>query len=189
MFSFAELTAQTKIKVPKPPRPEKFDFDFDFDFEGFKMSLEEEKKLLNELKVNLREQLKTIKEYNTNTYYDLLRESKFKNMRFPFMTKNSKRKIKREKKIFELEIASEALVAKHQTVNTNKRQNLKIELEKTLNRLFDLKEDERKDEVKELEEELNKLRKSLNIRMKNKKEIIKRRIQELLNEDDYLEWE
>lgn len=187
MFSFTELTAQTKI--PKPPKPEKFDFDFDFDFEELKMSLKEEKKALKELKASLREQLKTIKEHNSNTYFELLRESKFKNMHFPFMGKNDEKERERAKRIFELEVASESQVVKYQIANANNKKSLKNELKKTLNKLFDIKEEERKHEVKELENELNELRKSLSIRMKNKNEIIKRRLQELLEEDDYLEWE
>ncbi|MCP5062554.1 MAG: hypothetical protein GY936_08835 [Ignavibacteriae bacterium] len=189
IFSFAGLNAQTKVKEPKPPKLEKFDFDFDFDFEELKMSVEEEQKILKEMKVKLREQLKTIKEHNSSNYFNLLRESKFKNMRFPFMTKGDKEEIERTKRIFELEVESEANVAKYKSANTNKKQNLKSELNNTLKKLFDLKEVERKNEVKELEMELKELRKSLSIRLKNKNEIIKRRLHELLEEDEYLDWE
>jgi len=188
IFSFAVINAQTKKnKPPKPPKLEKFDFDFDF--EEFKMNAEEEQKILKEMKTKLREQLKTIKKSNSNKYFSLLRESNFKNMRFPFMNKEDKEEIERAKRIFELEVESEANVAKYKTSASNKKQNLKSELEKTLQKLFDLKEEERKNEVKELEIELNELRRSLNIRLKNKNEIIKRRLQELLEEDEYLDWE
>lgn len=191
IFSYVGLNAQSKVekphKVEKPSKLEKFDFDFDF--EELKMSVEEEQKILKEMKAQLREQLKTIKEHNSSNYFNLLRESKFKNMRFPFMTKGDKDEIERSKRIFELEVESEANVVKYKSANTNKKQTLKSDLKNTLKKLFDLKEIERKNEVKELEMELKELRKSLSIRLKNKNEIIKRRLQELLEEDEYLDWE
>jgi HAMP domain-containing protein len=187
LFSAVGVNAQGKIKIPKPPRIPKFDFEFG---NIFKMKAEEEKKALSKLKTNVKEQLKIVKEYDSNKYYRLLRESQFKNMDFPFASKKSMNNHEREKEIFELEVASEALVAKYQMTNKNSQKNiLKTQLKKTLNKLFDLKEEDRKDEVKELEEELKELKKSLRIRMQNKNEIIKRRLQELLNEDDYLEWD
>lgn len=189
IFFFTEINAQTKIEEPKPPKYEKFVVDFDFDFDELKMSVEEEQKVLKEMKANMREQLKIIKKHNSNNYFNFLRESKFKDMRFPFSSKESKEEIERSKRIFELEVASEAHVAKYQSANSNKKQSLKSELEKTLKKLFDLKEIERKNEVKELEMELKELRKSLSIRLNNKSEIIKRRLQELLEEDEYLDWE
>ncbi|MEE9432366.1 MAG: hypothetical protein V3V16_15070 [Melioribacteraceae bacterium] len=192
IFSLTELTAQTKVRIEKPvkpAKPERFDFDFNFDFEGLKMSQKEEKKALKEMKAHLREQLATIKEHNTNTYYELLTEAKYKSIRFPFTSKREKKELEMESRIFEFEVASLALAAKYRKASTGKRQSLKTELKNILNNLFDAKEEERKSEVKELEKELSELRKSLSIRKANKNGIVKRRLQDLLDEDDYLEWE
>ncbi len=192
LFSLTELTAQTKVKTAKPAKPakpERFDFDFNFDFEGLRMSEKEEKKALKEMKAQLREQLAAIKEHNTNTYYELLTESKYKSMRFPFASKRDQKELERENRIFEFEVASLALAAKYRKATTSKKPSLKVELRKILNSLFDAKEEERKNEVKELEKELSELRKSLSIRKENKNGIVKRRLQDLLDENDYLEWE
>ena len=43
--------------------------------------------------------------------------------------------------------------------------------------------------MEELEKELSELKKSLEVRQRNKDKIIERRIQELLEEDEYLEWD
>jgi len=188
LVSSIGINAQSKIpKPPKLPQLPKFENEFG---NFFKMNAEEEKKALSKLDVLTREQLRIIKQNDTNKYYRLLRESQFKNMNFPFLSKEKKEEHNREQEIFKLEIATEALAAKHQNAKSqNEKRILKSKLEKTLSKLFDLKEESRKKEVKELEEELRKLKKSLNIRMQNKDEIVKRRLLELLNEDDYLEWE
>ncbi len=185
-FTF-ELKAQTKI--PKPPKPPKINFDFDFDG-VFKMKPEEEKEIFSKLKTTLKNQLSEIKKYDKNQYFRLLRESQYKYMDFPFSSSEEQLNQINNGKIFELEVASKALVVKYQnSKNSDTKTKLKSQLIKTLNKLFELKEENRRNEVKELEEELKELRKSLRIRMENKDEIIKRRVQELLGEDDYLEWE
>jgi hypothetical protein len=43
--------------------------------------------------------------------------------------------------------------------------------------------------VEELQQELSELKKSLEVRLRNKDKIIERRMQELLEEDQYLEWD
>ena len=65
---------------------------------------------------------------------------------------------------------------------------IKNKLRRNLLELFTLKEEDRKKEVEELKHKLAKLEKVLNVRMKNKDEIIKRRLEELIGEEDYLEW-
>ncbi len=187
IFFTLEIKAQTKI--PKPPKPPKINFNFDFG-DVFKMKPEEEKEIFSKLKPNLKNQLSVIKKYNKNQYFRLLRESQYKYMDFPFSSSEEQLKRANNEKIFELEVTSKAMVVKYQnSKNSSKKTKLKTQLIKTLNKLFDLKEENRRNEVKDLEQELKELRKSLRIRMENKDEIIKRRVQELLGEDDYLEWE
>ena len=55
--------------------------------------------------------------------------------------------------------------------------------------VFIQKEEIRKHEVEEWRKELEELKKSLGVRLKNKNEMINRRLQELLNEDKYLDWD
>ncbi len=185
-FLLVNLNAQGKIKIPKPPREPKFDFEIG---NIFKMKPEEERKALSKLKTSVKEQLKVIKKYNSPKYYQLLRESQFKFLNFSILSKLDKKEHSNEEEIFEKDVTSEALAAKYKNAGNYDKKKLKTQLKKTLSTLFDLKEERRKDEVKKLEEELRELKKSLKIRMQNKDEIVKRRLHELLDEDDYLEWE
>ncbi len=155
----------------------------------YQMSEEEESGLLKSLNSNLRASLEYIKQANEHKYYDLLRESQFKNMRFPYLNKRDKKRFDREQRLFELEIVSESLAAKYLKAKENERAKIKPQLRTTLNELFELREADRKFEVEMLEKELTKLTKQLKVRMENKSKIIDRRIQELLGEDDYLDWD
>lgn len=171
--------------VPEPPEPV-----FEFDFQEFnKISAEDEAKILKSLKDDLQKELKTIKALNEDKYFQLLHESQFKNMDIPFISKKEKVVHEREKKIFELEIKTEALAAKYDKAVQAEKERIKIELKKQLDELFNQKEERRKQEVEFLQQEIIELKKSLEVRQKNKKQIIEKRVQELLNEDQYLDWE
>ena len=187
LFVFSHFTfAQEKPEVVEPPEP----FEFEFDFEHFhKMSEEDEKELLKNLNRNLKTELEVIKRVTKNKYFQFLRESQFKNMRMPFLVKKEKEAHEREQKIFEAEIKTEALAVKYETAKEGQKQSIKNDLRKELNKLFEIKETRRKQEVEQLEQELKKLKKSLVARQKNKNNIIERRLQELLDEDEYLDWD
>lgn len=179
---------ETEPTPPAPPAEPNFDFNFDFD--GFpKMSEEEEKELLKNLNQDMKDQLRTIKNVNKNKYYQLLRESQFKNLKIPFLVKRDKEIQKRNQRIFELEVKTQALAAKYQSAAKAKQQKIRNDLKQQLSILFEKKEEDRKQEVEKLAQELDELKKSLEIRMKNKSDIINRRIEELLHEDKYLDWD
>lgn len=179
---------ETEPTPPAPPAEPNFDFNFDFD--GFpKMSEEEEKELLKNLNQDMKDQLRTIKNVNKNKYYQLLRESQFKNLKIPFLVKRDKEIQKRNQRIFELEVKTQALAAKYQSATKAEQQKIRNDLKQQLSILFEKKEEDRKQEVEKLAQELDELKKSLEIRMKNKSDIINRRIEELLHEDKYLDWD
>jgi hypothetical protein len=178
-------------KEPAPPAPPiEPNLDFNFDFDGFpKMSDEEEKELLKNLNQNLKDELRTIKNVNKNKYYQFLRESQFKNLKIPYLVKRDKEIQERNQKIFELEVKTQALAAKYQSAAKTDQQKIRNELKQKLGELFEKKEEDRKQEVENLEQELSELKKSLEVRIKNKNEIINRRMEELLDEDKYLDWD
>jgi len=174
-----------KIEPPEAPA-----FDFNFDFQNFpKMSKEDEKKLLKNLKEELRRELKEIKVVNENKYFEFLRESQYKNMRIPFFAKREKAMQERERIIFEAEVKTEALAAKYEKAKSSEKNKIKSQLRDELKKLFEQKENRRKSEAESLQNELIELKKSLEARQKNKSQIIERRLQELLSEDEYLDWE
>ncbi|MCW8850431.1 MAG: hypothetical protein OQJ81_10675 [Melioribacteraceae bacterium] len=153
------------------------------------MSEEDEKELLKNINKELKIELEVIKNVNKEKYFELLRESQYKNMKIPFMVKREKAMWEREQKIFEAEVKAEALAAKYSKAKQAEREIIKRDLKEELKTLFDKKEERRREEVMELENQLQELRKSLEVRQKNKNQIIERRIQELLEEDEYLEWD
>ena len=188
IFITQVIYAQDEPIAPEPP--EHPEFEFDFNFERFhQLSEEDEKELLKNLNTVLKEELKVIKNFNKQKYFDLLRESQFKNIKIPFIAKHEKIMHEREKKIFELEVKTQSLAAKYETANQADKSKIKKELKNELSKLFDEKEERRKQEIKVLENELKDLQNSLAARQKNKLVIIERRMQELLDEDQYLDWE
>ncbi|MBL1213893.1 MAG: hypothetical protein HND52_11105 [Ignavibacteriae bacterium] len=155
----------------------------------FELNEQEEQKLLQKLNAELQKNFAELKKYDTEEYFELLMESQYRNMRYPFATKKEKEMLQREKKIFELEVATRSLSSKYNSDKSADKSKLKSQLTSTISELFDLKELNRQSQVKELERELASLKKELDIRSKNKTEIIRRRVQELLGEDDYLDWD
>jgi hypothetical protein len=61
-------------------------------------------------------------------------------------------------------------------------------LKTTLEKLFEMKEKERSLNIEMLEKELARLKESVSVRQQHKKEIINRRLNELIGRDDYFEW-
>ncbi len=186
---FAPILIFAQEKVPAPPvQPAEPEIDFNFD--GFpKMSEKDEQALLKNFKQDLQNQLKIIKKANKNKYYQFLRESQFKNLEVPYLVKRDRDIQRRDRMIFELEIKTQALATEYKSAAKTEQQKIKNELKQKLGELFEKKEEDRKQEVEKLEQELSELKKSLEVRMKNKSEIINRRMEELLDEDQYLDWD
>lgn len=91
--------------------------------------------------------------------------------------------------ILELERRSFDLAEKYRdTESEEEREVIKGELREILSRGFDLKQNERGERIKNLEQEITKLKNELDDRAENKDEIVKRRLESLLGEDRYLEW-
>jgi hypothetical protein len=183
--------AQKEVDIPDEPEPPEISkHEFDFEFQHYlEMSEKDEKELLKNLKKELQNDLLIIKKVNKERYNDFLRESQYKNMRIPFIAKHEKIVHERERKIFEAEIKAEAIAAQYEKANQSKKQNLKSQLRDELDKLFVQKEERRKQEVEALQRELVELKKSLQARQRNKNQIIERRLQELLEEEEYLEWD
>jgi len=188
LFLFLGSTLYSQeVKIPNPPPPPPNAPDWSF---FSKMSKEQEQKILQKYSEKLKQSLKVLKRLNEKKYYEILRKRQFDNLMipFPFNSEENKEQIEREKKINELEILTETLGAKYQSSNKAEKQTIKNKLRRKLEELFTLKEAARKKEVEELKHKLSKLEKALNLRMKNKDKIIKRRLEELIGEEDYLEW-
>jgi hypothetical protein len=93
------------------------------------------------------------------------------------------------KKEHSMERQSRQLVEKFRaSKNEKEKAKIKNDLSVVLNELFDLREKDREEEIKHLNEKLEHLKSVLDERKKRKKEIVDRRLQELIGERDVLIW-
>lgn len=189
-YLFSTFAQEVEPEIPAPPEPVvKVGEAGKVLYSYFRMSEEEEREALEKLKPELRAQLKLIKENNEHRYYELLREYSFRGLRLPRVLRDGRKLEMQENKTLEYEIAVEALAAKFRKAGADEKVKIKKDLEQNLSFLFDLKEKDREEEVEELEQRLDELKKKMTMRKENKSVIIQRRMEELLGEDKYLEWE
>ena len=82
----------------------------------------------------------------------------------------------------ELQMESETaqLAAAIMAADGNRRTELELNLRQKLDRIFELKQQNRRDEIAQLEKQLSELRKQLSTRESNRRAIIDRRIEELI---------
>lgn len=176
---------------PKPPEPPKEEL-LPVYWELQQITEENEKKILNALQPEVKEDLLKVKIIDKDKYYKLLSESP--NLYFEsgwefFLDPLEKKRFEQSQKIDQIEMHTGVLGFLYQNVKSNEQQKIKTQLRGELEQLFDLKEEERRLEVEMLERELKKLKVSLEARKKNKVEIINNRMNELMGMEDYLDWE
>ena len=164
---------------------------------GKEMSKEEEQKLISKLSPEMKSKLEEIKKLNKDKYYQLLRQTSFFGVwsisedapiAIPGNFFNSGERSEQYKKQKELEINVELLALKYKNANASDQSKIKSDLSNTLSQLFEMREAQKQEEVKQLEERLQDLKESLQMRKQNKEEIVNRRIQELLGNSKYLRW-
>ncbi len=177
LFLVGILLKAQEVEIPEPPEP------------FFKMNEKTEQEYLKNANAELKQKLQAIKEINQQEYFELLNELQFSNMGHHYFSERDKNFQKMEQEIVEYEIETKSLIEKLKKEDGAEKAQIKSSLQKAIGKLFDLKEKRRSLEIKRLEERLDELNKKLKIRKQNKDEIIKRRMQELLGEENYLEWE
>ncbi|MCU7495285.1 MAG: hypothetical protein HF314_09790 [Ignavibacteria bacterium] len=153
-----------------------------------KISQEQERKILDEMRPQMKEQMEKIKKLDKMKYTQLLMENQFRNFEVPFFGRKSKEGRERLKKITELDVQTEALGLEYQKADKQEKEKIRQELQGKLSELFELRESNRKEEVKELEDRLSELKNTLEERRKNKDKIIDKRLLDLTGEDETTEW-
>jgi hypothetical protein len=99
-------------------------------------------------------------------------------------------RVEREKKIAEFERQSRELAGSYSKApDEAARKTLRANLAEIVTQLFDLREQNRQEEVKRMEADLKRLKDTLEQRQKNRANIIERRIQQLTGEAGAMEWE
>lgn len=83
---------------------------------------------------------------------------------------------------------SRTLARKFRTAEGTEKERIREEVKKILDQIFDLRQENRVLEIERLEKKLEELKSNNLERLKNKDEILKRRLMALLGEDKGLEW-
>lgn len=173
------LHAQEFEVPPPPPPPESF----------YEEIAKNESEYLKNLSAQVRTNLEYIKSVNKQKYLEMLSKAHFNNYDFPMFTGYGKKRGQLAKQEMELNIVVETLALKYKNAADNQKEKMRAELEDTLGKLFDLKEKLRQEELEILEKKIENLRKTVEVRKKNKAEIIRRRVMDLLQEKDYFKWD
>lgn len=188
------IMAQKEPPAPQAPekgRKEKREKSFNFEF---KMSAEEEQKMMESFSEETKKALEFIKGSDNRAYERVLRKAQYKkfammDMHFPKHDNGAfEQKMETRRKMMELEIQSQALGIQYEKADAAQKAKFKSDLQAKLSQLFDMKEAEQKEEVQNLEKRVAELKEKLDVRQKNKSQIIERKMQDYLGEEDYLEW-
>lgn len=177
-----EITAQEAIKIPSHRMPEEYETLYN-------LSKEKEDEYLKKLDKDLKADLLEMKKFDKEKYFETLMETQYSQFRVLHFDDVDKEIFEREKKMNNLEIKTEVLAFKYQQAKAADKAAIKSELKARLGELFELREKDRQYQIAQLEKELEELKSSLEFRKKNKELVISRRLQELLGEDKYLDWD
>lgn len=130
-----------------------------------------------------------LKEINPAEYHEILLRTWREQQILERLKKEDPKKYEQVKRRQQLERITRKLAREYRESDNEKRQQeIKQELRKKLDELFDLRETEREAEIVRLEKELDKMRKIVKERKTKKEEIVVNHLNKLLGVKEYLEW-
>jgi hypothetical protein len=181
-FGNNSLWGQTDpLGAPEPPLfPEYWD-----------LTKKNEDKILKTLPQDIREDLLRVKNIDEEKYFDILSSAPHLYFNFDhdyFLDPFEKKRMEQSQLVGHWEMHTRAIGFLYQHSNQNERPELKTKLQTKLEKLFNLKEEERRLEVKMLEHQLQELKTYFEERKNNKTQIINRRLNELIGKGEYLDW-
>ena len=142
------------------------------------------------MSADLRKDLLKVKDLDLERYGELLHEAV--HARYDGQVGNmaafEKERYETDILVQQLELQTEALSIQFEHAKDSQKNGLISKLKTKLDELFEMKEKERALNIKLLEKELTQLKESLSVRQQHKKEIINRRLNELIGRDDYFDW-
>ena len=100
------------------------------------------------------------------------------------MEKNDPEMFKIVRQEMDLERQSRELVDSYRKAPRDKRDDIKKQVEKLVDQQFEVRQQRRQLELKRLEEELQHLRDAIEARNKSRKQLVERRVTEILGQDD-----
>ncbi len=185
---FLSVCLQAQVEIPEPPEIAETVFSGNF----FKVSKEEEAEYLKNLSPKLKKEMLELKQIDEKAYNKILWKTRFNyslsGLNLGALFSNDKKAASKKKEMSELELYTQILGAKIKHAGSKDREAMSKQLRENLNRLFDLKQENRNKELGSLREKITELSKSIEKRQRNKNAIIQRRIEELTGESEYLKW-
>lgn len=138
---------------------------------------------------DIKKELVEIKKSDKELYFELLSEVYHFSMEWPRGDDPERKLMEQEKNISIMEVETEVLAYKYRKASdSGTKRGIKSQLNRKLNQLFELREKQRAMEIKSIQEELARLKESVEVRKQNKEMIISRRLMELTEGEDYLDW-
>ncbi|MCX6151154.1 MAG: carboxypeptidase-like regulatory domain-containing protein [Ignavibacteriales bacterium] len=155
--------------------------DIQLKYEGKNVWLPDdlEAKLLKDLPAEVKQNLIEVKKLDLNKYYTLLHQTSLSYTSRSGFIYNQKTESRTEK-ILSLDLQAELLGLQYKKVDKSEQKEIRQKVESILRDLFNLREVQRKEELKTLETKIEKLKNYTLEFSNNKEEIIKKRINELL---------
>lgn len=182
---FVTLSAQetgAKKKPPKAPPPVADRMDA-IDME--KEALE----FLQNISQHKAQKLQQLKTVNEREYLNQLKRVIEEMARAKRLKERDPAHYERMIKIKQMEERSRVLGRNYRDADDAEKANIESELKTLLGELFDLREENRQEEVMRLEKRLKELKESLVERSKNKAQIVERRLAQLTGKSKHLEWD
>ena len=135
------------------------------------------------------ERLEKLKAEKPMEYKHILRHALHQKHELEMLKSIDPERYELKEKILRLEIKSHVLSEDYRiTKSKSKKKEIEKSLNGILNKLFDLKEKDKKFELKKLEKEIEKLKEVMTERKKHKAEIIEQHLERLLLEKEYMRW-
>jgi len=133
--------------------------------------------------------LKLLKHDNSNEYYQILGHSLKEKRQLEYIKIKDPAHFERLKKERELERQSHDLARQCRELKDKQKQTkLQKEMRLLLDQLFELREERKKNEIQNLENELNRMKEINQKRRQNKETIIQRHLEELCDSAEAFAW-
>lgn len=153
---------------------------------------DQEQEILEQIKKENPDEVKElmqIKKDRPIEYRKILIQRQYEFERLDELKERDPERYEQKRKEQSLEYRSFQLAEKfRESKDEKEKSKIKNDLSVVLSDLFDLREKDREEEIKHLNEKLENLKSVLAERKKKKKEIVDRRLQELIGERDVLIW-
>ena len=134
-------------------------------------------------------QLRHLKEVDPEAFLRMMKESQHEMMKLNELRERDPQRFEQimKERQMENEIKELSLQCR-KSQNNDEKEEIKKDIKTRLEKLFDLREAQRENEIKRMEQELNKLKEKMKTRKTNRDKIIERRQKELIGEEDDMGW-